>query len=53
MLKKEARGRQIGCSGEEYCLGQKESSGDRDIFTNMEGERSEVGDENYVVEEHV
>lgn len=49
-MKKEARGRRIGCSGEEYCLGQEESSGDRDVFTAMQGERREAGDENCVVQ---
>lgn len=49
VVKKEARGRRIGCSGEELCLGQEESSGDRDVFTAMDGDRSEAGDENCVL----
>ena len=50
VLKKEARGRRITSTGEEYCLGQEESSGDWDVFTLMEGERREAGDENHVVD---
>ena len=46
VLKKEARGRHISSRGVEHCLGQEESSGDRDVFTTMEGERREASDEN-------
>lgn len=50
VVKKEARGRRIGCSEDEHCLGQEESSGDREVFTAMEGDRREAGDENCVMQ---
>lgn len=50
VLQKEARGMRISCTGEEHCLGLEESSGDREVFTAMEGDRREAGDENYVVD---
>lgn len=50
VLKKEARGRRISSIGEEYCLGQEESSGDRDVFTVLAGDRREAGDENVVMD---
>jgi hypothetical protein len=50
VLQKEARGRRITSMGVENCLGQEESAGDRDVFTIMEGERREAGDENDVVQ---
>jgi hypothetical protein len=50
VVKKEARGRRLGCSEVEYYLGQEEYRGDRDVFTEMQGERREAGDENCVVE---
>ena len=46
VLQKEARGRRITSQGEEHYLGQEESSADRDVFTAMEGDRGEAGDEN-------
>jgi hypothetical protein len=49
VLKKEARGRRVSSTGLEHCLGQEESRGDRDVFTSMEGERREAGDENEIV----
>lgn len=48
VLQKEARGRRISPKDEDHCLGQEESSGDRDVFTMMELQRVEVGDENEV-----
>jgi hypothetical protein len=48
VLKKEARGARISSTGVELALGQEESSGDRDVFTTMEGDRREAGDENDV-----
>lgn len=48
VLQKEARGRRISSMGVEHFLGQEESSADRDVFTNMEGDRGEAGDENDV-----
>jgi hypothetical protein len=50
VLKKEARERRMSSMGEELSLGQEESSGDRDVFTLMEGERREAGDENHVMD---
>ena len=49
VLQKEARGRRISCNEDEHCLGQEESSGDREIFSAMVGERREAGDENEVL----
>lgn len=46
VLQKEARGRRIISKEDEHCLGQEESSGDRDVFTALVGERQEAGDEN-------
>ncbi len=48
VVQKEARGRRISPSGVEHYLGQEESSADRDVFTAMEGDRGEAGDENDV-----
>lgn len=50
VLQKEARGRRVSSTEVEYSLGQEESSGDRDVFTSMEGDRREAGDENDVVD---
>ena len=48
VLQKEARGRRISSTGVEHFLGQEASSADRDVFTAMEGDRGEAGDENDV-----
>ena len=48
VLHKEARGRRITSTGVDLILGQEESSGDRDVFTMMAGERRKEGDENDV-----
>lgn len=48
VLQKEARGRRISSIELELCLGQEESTADRDVFTMMHGERREAGDENEV-----
>lgn len=50
VLQKEARGRRIKTTEEDLCIGQEESSADRDVFTAMEGEREEDVDENDVME---
>lgn len=50
VLKKEARGARISTAGVELCLGQEESHGDREVFTIMEGDRREAGEENDVVD---
>jgi hypothetical protein len=50
VLQKEARGRRMNCTEEDLRIGQEESSGDRDVFTAMEGERWEHGDENDVTD---
>lgn len=50
VLQKEARGRRVNCTEEDLRIGQEESSGDRDAFTAMEGDRREHGDENDVVD---
>lgn len=50
VLQKEARGKRITPTGVELSLGQEESSADRDVFTVMDGERREAGDENDVVD---
>lgn len=50
VLQKEARGRRITSTGVDLILGQEESSGDRDVFTVMEGERTEEADENDIVD---
>ena len=49
VLQKEARGRRITCKEDEHCLGLEESTGDREVFTAMVGERGEAGDENEVL----
>lgn len=51
VLKKEARAKRIASTGVEHCLGQEESSADRDVFTAMEGDRREASDENDIVED--
>ena len=48
VLQKEARGRRITSNEEDQHLGQEESSGDRDVFTPLGGQRREAGDENDV-----
>lgn len=48
VIQKEARGRRISSKEDEHCLGQEESSGDREIFSAMVGERWEAGDSNEV-----
>ena len=48
VLQKEARGRRIQSTEEDLCIGQEESSGDRDVFTAMEGDMQEDVDENDV-----
>ena len=50
VLQKEARGMRICSTGVEHCLGLEESSADREVFTQMEGERREAGDENDIVD---
>lgn len=50
VLQKEARGRRITSTGVDLILGQEESSGDWDVFTVMEGERTEEADENDIVD---
>lgn len=50
VLQKEARGRRVNCTEEDLHIGQEESSGDRDVFTAMEGKRREQGDENDLVD---
>ena len=50
VLQKEARGRRLNCNEEDLRIGQEESSGDRDVFTAMEGDMWEHGDENDVVD---
>lgn len=50
VLQKESRGRRINCNEEDLRIGQEESSGDRDVFTAMVGDRWEHGDENDVVD---
>lgn len=50
VLKKEARGRRVSSTEVEHSIGQEESSGDRDVFTSMEGDRREAGDENDVAD---
>lgn len=48
VLQMEARGLRLTATGVEHSLGQEESSGDKDVFTIMEGEMREAGDENDV-----
>ena len=47
---KEAKERRITSTGMEHCLGQEESSGDTNVFSRMEGERKEGGDDNNFVD---
>ena len=49
VVKNEARGRRITCTEMEHCLGQEESSGDRDIFPGVQMQRMQAGEENNVV----